>query len=66
MSDDLGSLIKEANPPKNFKKLDAPVILKSKNVEWNKKYKAAMTEDYYADDYMDMATEAKVSYKSQK
>lgn len=47
MSDDLGSLIKEANPPSNLGKMDTTVVLKSN--QWNKK--AEVRRDQHFNNY---------------
>jgi len=46
-SDDLGSLIKEANPPTSIGKAENAYVLKSKNPEWQKKSEMSMKTGYY-------------------
>jgi len=50
-SDDLGSLIKEANPPNTIGRADEAYILRSKNPEWQKKNAMATKTGYYETEY---------------
>ena len=42
-----GSMIKEANPPSTIGKVEGPLVLKSKNSQWQDKYQGSLKEGYY-------------------
>jgi len=48
MSDELGSLIKEANPPSTVGKVEGTLVLKAKNPEWQEKWESSQKESYYS------------------
>jgi len=49
MSDELGSLIKEAGVPSSVGKVEGTLVLKSKNKEWQQKWESSQNENYYHD-----------------
>jgi len=52
MHDNLGSLIKEANAPSTVGRMEGPLVLKSKNVEWQAIAENSKQENYYHEKQM--------------